>query len=569
MQVNMKIANNSLFNGKLYYFVLVLLPALVLAYTLLVRDASGPFWLGSNHDPDYAYLLNSLSISQGMKAVHADHPGSTLQLLECSLLYLINFVAGQGELVNDVLARPEFYLVVMHTVLAVLLFITLVIAGIVTFNWNNDIFGALLIQAGVLFTYTARLFVLPRMKPELLLLILSMWMALIVMYHKYVAETEGNREPFWQYGIVSGLGIGLKITFAPLLILPLFLLRRLKNQIAYVLVLLTVFFVLAANPLMNFRGFLRFLFGSLVARHGYNRPLVEGSSKLEAMGQGLDRLFDFSLQYEPVLLGVLVAFVAAGALVGLSRVFGKGATGDGFTVRLWSGLLTVVAFQFLLVANGPRANYHYTTPSLGLIGLLAFLSWNWPLTVLKDRAMAKNAYRVVYLSFVLVILVHLGNKLPAEIASARRNSGKWLEVHKFKEKNNLLNTPVIYYFRSSGIDYALDFGNALAGRRFSSQLKAIYHNSYMYNIWKKNLWSGFGSEMTTLDAILDRSGPVLIQGSFDYYPLIPGLAPDAYPPEGSTGGNFKRAALPVEDGNRSFVAEVLFRGKNEWLVLVK
>lgn len=567
----MKIANNRLLNRKLYYLVLVLLPALVLAYTLLIRNASGPFWLGSNHDPDYAYLLNSLSVSQGMKAVHADHPGSTLQLLECSLLYLIHFVAGQGELVTDVLARPEFYLVVMHTVLAVLLFFTLVIAGIVTFNWNNDIFGALLIQAGVLFTYTVRMFVLPRMKPELLLLILSMWMAIIVIYHKYkyVAAVEGDREPFWQYGIVSGLGIGLKITFAPLLILPLFLLRRLKNQIAYVLVLLTVFFVLTANPLMNFRGFLRFLFGSLVVRQGYNRPLVEGSSKLEAMWQGLDRLFDFSLRHEPVLLWVLVAFVAAGVLVGLSRVFGKGAAGAGFTVRLWCGLLTVVAFQFLLVANGPKANYHYTTPSLGLLGLLAFLSWNWPLAVLKDRAMAKNAYRAVYLAFVLVILVHLGNKLPAEIASARKNSGKWLEAHKFKEENNLLNTPVIYYFRSSGIDYALDFGNALSGRRFSSKLKAIYHNSYMYNIWNKNLLSGFGSEMTTLDAILDQSGPVLIQGSFDYYPLIPGLAPAAYPPEGSSGGNFKRAALPVEDGGRAFVAEVLFRGKNEWLVLVK
>lgn len=565
MPALMNTEKNVLLNRKICNLLIIVIPVLIAAYALMVRHAGGPFWLGGNFDPEYAYLMNSLNISQGLKVVHADHPGSTLQLLESSLLFLVHFFSSSSKLVDDVLMRPEFYLSVMYIIFIIFLFIALLSAGYLTYRWTNDIIGAILMQIGILFSYTLRFYVLSRMSPEILLLILSILMAIVVLYHKHIIDSGSKDEPAWQYGVISGLGISLKITFAPLVLLPIFLIRRGKNFLVYIVTFVVLFFVMTANPLMNFKGFYWFLFGSLVARQGYNRPLVEGSSKIEAMQQGLGRLAGYSWHSEFFLLWLVTVFVLSAIVIYFVQKYHGKLTEDLFNKRLWWGLLVVIAFQFILVANGPGANYHYMTPSLGLIGLCSWLSWRWPQVVLSNSLIATRIYRLLYLSLIIAIMVFTIHRIPSEIGSMRKTAGEWMAIHKFKEDNNLLDMPTIYYFRSSDIAYALDFGSSLSARRFSNKLSDIYKSTYMFNIWNNSIYGHFGSSITSIDDIINDTGSVLIQGFLNYYPLIPGLDPLSYPVASPGKSNLSRGSLVSK---QELSAEVLFKGKYEWLVLV-
>ena len=45
-----------------HYGVFLLIPGIVLAFSFLLRLAAGPFWLATNFDPSYVYLINGLHI---------------------------------------------------------------------------------------------------------------------------------------------------------------------------------------------------------------------------------------------------------------------------------------------------------------------------------------------------------------------------------------------------------------------------------------------------------------------------------------------------------------------------
>ena len=211
-------------------FLMLIVPSCVVFLALSLQGAKGPFWLGNLFEAEYSYLMNSLAVSQGLQVLHADHPGFTLQLLGGIMLHVIHLVAGKEDLAGDVLVRPEFYLSSLYGILLLFLFLSLTIAGILISRWSGDYIAAILLQTAIPLSYSARHFALPRMKPEHLLLILAVWMSIIVLYHYRQVQQHGKKEPVWQYGLITGLGIGLKITFVPLVTLPLVLLKGIKKQ---------------------------------------------------------------------------------------------------------------------------------------------------------------------------------------------------------------------------------------------------------------------------------------------------------------------------------------------------
>ena len=547
---------------------LLLVPAGIVYMALLLNSAKGPFWLGNLFEAEYSYLMNSLAVSQGLQVLHADHPGSTLQLLGGLLLHAVHLLAGKGDLVSDVVSRPEFYLFSLYLVLVALLFATLALAGFLTLRWTGDYIAAILVQAAIPLSHTVRFFALPRMKPELLLVILAGWITIVVLYHFHLVQEGRRREPFWQYGLVAGLGIALKITFVPVSLLPLILLRGIKNRLGYIAATSAVFFAVAANPLMNFNGFRQFLLGHLVARQGYNKPIVEGSSKLQAMVQGFDRLADYFTGSEQVLLWLPAALLCAGLLAVLIGFFRKGAASESLYRRLWLGTLIVLACQFFLVANGPDAKSHYIIPATGLLGLVAFIAWSWPLTVVGNNHAARLLYSCAFLLFFGFLSVSVLAKLPREVRYLEQEAAGWLEASQFRIDHNLADVPTIYYYQSSNVQFALAFGNNVSGRHFSSQLIQLYPYCYNFHIWSRTLWSNFGNDIVQLDDIVRKHGQVLVQGSYTYPPTIPGLAREEYPATQKKHYRMSGAVIPAHEGS-SLAAEVLFKGKREWLVLVR
>ena len=254
---------------------------------------------------------------------------------------------------------------------------------------------------------------------------------------------------------------------------------------------------------MNFSGFKKFLLGHLVAREGYNKPIVEGSTKIQAMYQGVDRLYNFIQKHEPVLFWVLGALFVSGVVIIFIKIFQKSVKTDSFFKRLWLGLLLVFITQFLLVANGPSAKSHYIIPATGLLGLAVFLSWRWPVAAFEKKYKAQLTYKIVYLSLFAVLVFSVISKIPREIHSLEREAASWLEADQFRIENKLINLPTVYYYQSSNVQYALAFGNYLSNKYFSSELSELYPDCYTFHIWSRTLYGSFAGEILKLDDIVE------------------------------------------------------------------
>jgi len=546
----------------------ILVPSFVVGCAMVLRLSSGPYWIGINLDPEYAYLMNSLSLTQGLPVGLSEHPGSTLQWAGAIWLYSINVLLGKDELVTDVLTRPEFYLAHMHMILLGILFFTLVMAGWLTFRWTGDRVAALLMQVGIVISYTAR-HALSRMSPEPLLLILGLWLAITVLYHHHQVQQGSKKEPFWQYGLITGMGMGLKLTFLPLAFLPLVLLKRFRDLLFYLGISGIVFLTLAANPLMNFTKLIKFTINSLVAREGYNRPMEAGSTKFQAMLDGFSLLEVNSWRLEKPLFLLVLIFVTYGLLVLLVKPYREKNNNTIWNVRLWIGLLLTLSGQIFLVANGPRADLRYLCPVLGLIGLQALLCWRWidgpPIPLLKAFTWGKTTYLVVMV--VLIGLTML--KLPGEYELAAAQTKNWQEANRFKTDNRLLTKATVYYYRCSSIQYALSFGHDWAQRPFSQQLSTLYPNFYDFHRWSQQLYSNFGAKHVTLDEAVNLAETVLIQGQILDPINIPSLERTDYHINASAQLINPSTHVIPTNLPHELSAEVIFRGTVEWIVLLK
>ncbi len=545
-----------------------IVPSFIVAFATILRQASGPFWLGKNLDPEYAYLMNSLSLTQGLPVGLYEHPGSTLEWAGAIWLYAINFLKGKEELVTEVLTRPEFYLGHMHIILLSILLATLLIAGWLTFRWTGDRVAALLMQVGILMSYTARNS-FARMSPEPMLLILGIWLAITVLYHHHQVQQGSQKEPYWQYGLITGMGMGLKLTFLPLWFFPLVLLKRI-NYAFYLGISGIVFLILTANPLMNFFGFIRFTFEHLGAREGYNRPVELGSTKFQAMIDGMTLLLENIWKLEKPLLLLVLIFLAQGLLVLLVKSHREANNTAFWNLRLWGGLVFTLSAQIILVANGPWARLHYLTPVLGLTGLLAVLSWRWPAMPLNPKLKLLSWGKITYLICIFIMIMGITiHQLPREMELAAAGVKYWQEAHRFKTDNHLVDTTTIYYYRSSSIPYALSFGNILARKHFSQQLSSLYPNFFVFHKWNQKIYNHFGETEVILDDIVRQAGTVLIQGQNSRPPVIPSLEPTAY--NKNKTGQFREPSsfvLPTKSP-KLWEAKVIFDGSVEWMVLVR
>jgi len=97
-------------NTNLRLLYLLVIPLILVSLFIKLNSVRGPYYLGGNSDPEYAYLLNSLKISEFKAPFHIDHPGTTLQLLGGLTIKTFNFNKSTGDAQVDVITNSEKYL---------------------------------------------------------------------------------------------------------------------------------------------------------------------------------------------------------------------------------------------------------------------------------------------------------------------------------------------------------------------------------------------------------------------------------------------------------------------------
>jgi len=474
-------------------------PFFLLCLSMALKYRYGPYFLGFNSDPEYAYLLNSLNIIHFTIPGHTDHPGTTLQLLGGVVLLFkwLVYLAGGGALSLDefVLRNPEKCLYAINLALNVLVFFAFLFASFSLRRCTHGALPVLVFQLSLLVPVQVKR-ALVRVSPEpLLVFSLLMVTALLVRYcHCEAEQRRGTKLPLL-VGIGMGFGMATKVTFLPVLLLLLLFSSRKEHLTA--LGACVVSFLLFTLPITT--KFMQMLawFASIATHTG---RYGSGDVGLQSPGVLLNNLISL-MEQEPsffVLLGLYLAYLM------LRRFFGETTAGDGKKL-LMIGSLTM-ALQIMLTVKHPGV--HYLLPA---ITLTAFL--NAELCTLVKRDAGAVSY-----SFVLGICViafmatwHTARSTKSW-AAAKEDYFRNQEVFTARV-NAIKDATVIEYYKASSVEYALAFGDSFAGRKYGAELAKIYPGKIFYDMWTPQFHT-YESTMNTVDIVelLSKKETVLLVG---------------------------------------------------------
>ncbi|MCP4218465.1 MAG: hypothetical protein GY765_27775 [bacterium] len=509
-------------------YLLVLLPLLLVICASNIYVARGPNWMGPNFDPEYPYLLNALNIAHMKGPGIYQHPGIPVHVLGAVVMRTTYFLNPQDEHMEaDVLKRPESYLERINDIMVFLNVVMLLLVGAVTYNITRSIGLSMLVQSSPFLSLTLLSYGLPRVSPEPLLLFASLAMICLTLLTTRTFAEHHPKTLLFLFALVSGFGVATKITFVPLLIIPLVMVTGIKRKLLFVgeTIAAFVFFTL---PMIRMYGLVYDWFYGLLTHVGHYGG---GRSGIISSRRYLEHFMNL-LQGNPLFSIVLIIAILVIGITFLVPKLPKESKGNIY-FRL---LVACTAAQVLgLVMVAKHTQNHYLLPVLALTGFMVFLLLQYGKYILHDFHFSPNysVNGVTILLFLLLILTNPLKQFKNECRNLERMAEMGEKINRVLEKD-YKDYVKIYYYRSSSSLHSLKFANDWARSYYSSTLEKLYGPVYFYNNTAGRQFSTWTDE-TSFEKIRARHGDrIIFQGSRNE--KIPGLElKDVYPGKGAEG----------------------------------
>lgn len=225
-------------------------------------------------DPDYVYLLNGLNVYHGhfQDIIHVDHPGTPLQLLIGLLLSIIAFFRNAPDVASDVLLHPNTYIKTIIVLIAFSQTMVLFFIGKAYYKHRKNLLQTLILQSAILISTTVIFFYMKIFTETLIPLGVLL---LILILIKKIDYKINDLTYSILAGIIIGLFIATKITFAPLFFLAIIMLDKYRN-IAVFLSITAISFVIGVLPVIERISYFQKFALNVATRDG-----VYGSGKIE------------------------------------------------------------------------------------------------------------------------------------------------------------------------------------------------------------------------------------------------------------------------------------------------
>lgn len=499
---------------RLYYPVLVVLPVIMALTTVFLNDARGPYWLGSNSDPEYVYLLNAANLA-GLKGVgHIDHPGTPVQVLGAVTIKVVHFFNFSSEIDwrTDVLQRPEYYLKAINIVMTALNVLMLLTLGMFTCFLTNNFWLSLWLQISPFFSVTLLQFGLTRVTPEPLLFFSSSLMIVVLMFvlkahSDNLTTPEENVIMIFIFGIITGFGIACKVTFIPLVLIPLILLPKIKNKIIYLFAAVISFIIFTLPIIRMYPRFFDWVFNLLTHSGRYG----SGPSKLISTQKYINNIKHLLVGNPFFSIILILALVIVVMTLLIPRLRKTHCSTIHF--KLLAAVAAAQLIGLLMVSKHPA--HHYLLPVLNLSGIALFFIFLY-FKHLKELLYVNPKIFTLLMVFFLVFLFVLANpvgQFNKTITRLKNLKERSLAIHQ-EVKNNYKDYAKIFYYGSSSPEYALKFGNDLSRSYHSEPLEKLYKNVYFYDIWTKR-FAGFDyNRAIPFETIREKRGDkIVFQGS--------------------------------------------------------
>lgn len=462
------------------WILLLAVPVLYLFLGFYFNRLSGIYFVRSV-DSEYIYFISGLSLARGHFLIgHIDNPATPLQYvvaLSFKALHLIR--QPENGLIDDAILNSELYLKIANLVLITVTSLFLLGAGVLAHRLTRVLPLAFLVQTAPFITQLS-LDNLSRFAPEAFLMIPVMLMICFILWR--LRDDQEDQEPARAAilaGVIAGFGLSVKLTFFPLWLLPLFILR--KKQLIYLLTAVGSFFLIALPVTLQISRFWhwikRLLFFS--GQHG------EGEKSFidwPTFWPNITEIYNANKFYFRILLLFTAIFILYSFLKRREKsVFRTGA-----------GVLAVVALLLFMV--GKHFEYRYFIMALYLFPLMVILGVR--MMIPGGGRLRENLRGFIFVITGGFLLYSQLSLVPVKTGHISRDVDNKARTWQYASTlpADALKIVASSYYGGSFVEYAFVFTGAYAGREketYNQHFARLFPNTWVYQSWDRSLisWS--------------------------------------------------------------------------------
>jgi len=460
-----------------YKYLIFIFPAIYLLLGFYFRQVFGDLSLRSI-DPEYVHFISALCVSTGkFSQANIDHPGSVLQLLLAVVFRVVYFFrANQLPYFQDVISHSDLYLAVGNLVITVVISAAMLLAGKAVKNITNNVLYAMVIQTSPLlinvwYDITGRIY------PELLFVV-PVFILQVLLLREIYHQDKNYKLQIFLYAFAIAFGMSLKMTFLPFLVLPLFLIKNIRNKLRYLLYTILSFSLLSLPVVFQLNKFRMWMEGIFIHSGAY-----QGGSK-NIIDAGL-----FVKNFKTLVSSQRDFFYAAIVLIVMLLALVIAKNSKKVLIRISLGL-TIVFFGLIFIVSKQYAIRYF------LPALLFF-----PFVLILNKEMMESFFRKKIVNIVLSIalVTIIGYKLKQEIPYMRVVSKSIsAQMAARIETRDVANTLkkdsykiiVSQDYGSPFHEYAIMYSFAVGGKNwpdYKEKLNKLYPDIYQYFTWDNTL----------------------------------------------------------------------------------
>ena len=446
---------------------LLVLPMFFLLISVLMRHNAGPFWLWSNLDPDYWYLIDSLNMVNGDWPKHVAHPGTTVQWIGALIIKASHPFTDPDDLKLMVLRNPEQYLTTIVHFFIALNTVALILVGTIGYLVFRDLSAAMLIQMGPFLsklTFKWTLHVSP--EPLLVTTVLVLITITVLALRDGQLDKRGARYAT-AFAILAGFGMVTKVTSAGIYLMPIVLLWNIRN-IALYGALAVVSMLLFSLPAAGMYETIIDRITTFTLASGFHGEGAQTFIDLSTYPNNLIRVSSRPMFFVVLLIGLSLTC----ALLIKSWREGQKLPVIG---RAMGGLCLAFIGQAMLIAKHPAG--HYMLPVLAASGFGLALIYQTLKELLSGKVVQLKKLRTGFTFLLMILVVTQMSSLSGlnEQFSKRTTSSAAIDETPYRQCAR------IYFWPASHPIYALFMGSWNTHYSFSDELHDIYSDkSEMY-----------------------------------------------------------------------------------------
>ena len=459
--------------------IISIFPLLVIIWGIFMLMFFDPFYSKSS-DPEFPYLVNGLNCAtlKFNYIGHIDHPGTPFQVYNGLIIRITHLFTGNGDIAQDVFARPEHYLNAISMSMVLIQAALMFGIGLLGFRRKIPFWQVAFLQASIFFNELL-MWLFCRVNPDRFFEIVGYIFILIYLKHGY--ENRSTRKFALWSGVVMALGLATKFNFLPVLILPLLLIDTNKNRLIYIGSGIVSFFLFIAPIITKFDDYFRFL--TSIFKH--DGLYGGGESKVLNFQKMTESAFEI-IRLNPELCLLIIALIA---LIFIAiREKDEGSRKFSF---LFAGYLLIIAIQILMVSKHFK-NY-YLAPTFIIYGFMFFTISLFLSRILKKKNHLILASNILPLLFVMATVVKVKSDYPIISQQIEhRNKIRTFVDTKITKTDYWFIEPT--WESGPNVENALVYGLSYCGHRvdYLPQLMAVNPNIITYEGTTEpvKLWRG-------------------------------------------------------------------------------